>query len=625
MGIFDGFFSLSQNVNKMKDDAQKEQTEGILDKVPELSLDMKDEDLLETSRKWEAKWKKFYQQVKDKQEEGERYWLGQHYNKVQYEENKRPIQDNVIFEALETFLPAVTKSNPSPVVSADATDEGQAIAKDVQKMLVYQADRLRFKLKIKKTVRFWAIYLSGIAKFGWSQQDNDIDMYVVRPQKMILDPDGTIDEDMTYTGQFIGEYKRDTAEDLMFRFPKSKKAILDLVKEDTGTQIQYTEWWTNKYCFWRLDNKILGKIKNPHWNYDIPAQPPVLNEAGKIVIPAMPPVKGNNHFLHPEMPYVFLSVFNLGKHPIDETSLLLQNLSNQDLINKRNRQIDKNIDGVNGGWVISGEASGLTKEQSAQAITAFRKGKGVWIPSGNPDAAVKRMMGNDLPAGVYEDRNNLRERLHDIFGISGSTARASKQQRLANGQQTMINQDISRYSGIIEYIEQFSDKCYNWMTQLMYVYYDENHSGSVIGAERATEWVEIKNSDLRKKLTVGVKEGSLIPKDEATLAAQAESMMQYNAIDPITLFDRLGFPNPKETAKKKWIWDNSPASLFAGDKVIQDIQDQAQLTQQETEQKQAHSQDQAHQNKIEEIAAKTVATNLSKPTDKNPKPSPVKK
>ena len=612
MGIFDGFFGLGDNVNKFKDDALKERTEGILDRVPELSLDMDEEELVKLSKEWEKRWQKFFSTIKEKQEEGEKYWAGQHYNKVMYEEGKRPIQDNVIFEAVETFLPAVTRANPNPVVSADSTDEGDLIAKAVQKMLAYQADRMRLRLKVKKAVRFWALYLVGVAKISWSQMDDDISLHIIRPQKLIMDPDGTIDEDMSYTGEFMGEYKKDSAADLIVKFPNHKKEIEELVHEKMGTIIQYTEWWTNKIVFWKLDQTILGKMKNPHWNYDIEATDPMVDEQGKIISLGTPAQKGRNHFQHPEMPYICLSIFNLGKHPIDETSLILQNLSNQDLINKRNRQIDKNTDGVNGGWVISGEGSGLTKEQAAQAIGAFRKGKGVYIPSGSPANAVQRMMGTPLPNEVFEDRNDARQRLHDIFGIGGSTAAATRKDRLSAGKQMMQQQDISRYSGIIEYIEQFYDKIYNWEVQMMYVYYDEEHSGSIIGAERATEWVSLKNSALQKKLTVGVKEGSLIPKDPVSLAQQAEMLTQYGAIDPITLFDRLDFSNPKEAARKKWIWDHSPQSFFEGDPVVQKILEEASMTQKANEMKNAHSMDQAHQNELENIAAKGVIDHVTK-------------
>jgi hypothetical protein len=58
---------------------------------------------------------------------------------------------------------------------------------------------------------------------------------------------------------------------------------------------------------------------------------------------------------------------------------------------------------MNGGWVISGENSGLTREQASQASDGIRKGATIFIPAGEPNKAVERMMGTGLPADVYQD------------------------------------------------------------------------------------------------------------------------------------------------------------------------------------------------------------------------------
>ena len=103
--------------------------------------------------------------------------------------------------------------------------------------------------------------------------------------------------------------------------------IDEITEEKGGSSLQYIEWWTDEMLFWELKGKILGKVKNPHWNY------------GTIDMVTGEEVMGRNHFEMSQKPYIFLSVFNLGKHPYDETSLVEQNLSNQDQLNKRNRQI----------------------------------------------------------------------------------------------------------------------------------------------------------------------------------------------------------------------------------------------------------------------------------------------
>jgi hypothetical protein len=55
----------------------------------------------------------------------------------------------------------------------------------------------------------------------------------------------------------------------------------------------------------------------------------------------MEPIKGINHFASPRKPFILLSIYNLGAQPVDVTSNITQNLANQDLINKRIKQIDR--------------------------------------------------------------------------------------------------------------------------------------------------------------------------------------------------------------------------------------------------------------------------------------------
>lgn len=578
----EGVLSLQDDVNKWKDSDKKETIEGVLNKAPELKLEMSDEELLKLSKKWKESWNKYYIEIKQKQEENEKYWLGQHYNKVLYKDQKRPIQDNALFEAIETFLPKATSKNPEPMVSADNTEEGEGLAKTVQMFLQYLADYLRLKLRIKRTVRFWALYRLGVIKVSWSEKKSDIKLDVLRPQKLILDPNGFIDDDMNYTGKYIGEYKKEEASVIKNKFPENSNFIDELTESEDGSELQYIEWWSDEYLFWELKGRVLGKVKNPHWNYNDPNNiDPITGQ----------PVVARNHFEGPEKPYIFLSVFNLGKHPYDETSLVEQNLSNQDLLNKRNRQIDKNIDGMNAGWVISGENSGLTKEQAAQAVVALRKGDAIFIPSGTPDSAVKRQVGSGLPADVYNDRDQMRERLQDIFGTRGSTAGGVMKEKTVRGKAQIVQNDDSRIGGgVVEYIEQFADKVYNWMVQMMYVYYDEAHSASVVGKERTNEWITLKNDMLNRKLTVSVKEGSLIPKDQLSLAQQAQELGVADLMDPITMYDRLGFPNPRETAKRVYLWKNAPEVLFKDDpeiQVLQEAQAEAAQEQMDKEHKQA--------------------------------------
>ena len=593
--LLEGFYSLSKDTNKVRET----DTGVVSELLPELILPMPDDELISLKQDWLKIWEPYAKEIEKKQLDNENYWLGQQFSASQ---EKRPLVDNLIFESLETFLPIATRPKADPLVSSDNTEIGNAIADKVRKMLIYVSDILAYNLKMKQVARYWALYMLGVMKVGWSMKQNDITCVAIRPQKLILDPKAIIEE-CEYQGYYIGEYLEDMASDLVLRFPKKLKFIKDKVQEKMGTMIQYIMWTTDDYVFWTLDDEVLAKNKNPHWNYEqeqpLPADPftgqvPLDPITGK---PITQTIEGKNHFKNKKKPYVFLSIFNLGKHPHDDTNLVQQNLPLQDLINKRLTQIDKNADNANGGLAVSGDA--FTEKQAAMAAKAKRNGGVIWVPTGPIDSAVKNLSGEPLPNFVYESLIDYRNELRNIFGTRGSTPQGTISEETVGGKKIIKGQDSDRIGGgISTYLEQFSDNVFNWFVQLMYVYYDEPHMATVLGKERAQEYIQLVNTDFGSKLLVGVKEGSMIPHDPVNQRNEAVALWGAGGIDPITFFDRLEFPNPREAAKNLFLWKADPIALFP------DLQAQQQQQMMEQQQQQAQQQNQQAQQQAQVEAQK---------------------
>lgn len=526
---------------------------------------MSDEELLELSKEWKSQWEPFEKELAKSQNDNETYWLGRQYEGTSKASDGHALVDNLIFESLETFLPIATRPKADPVVnsaeSSVVTTGVQTLADKVRHMLIYWADKQVFNLKLKQVVRFWSLYKLGVMKLGWSNKENDITCISIRPQKLILDPDATIDC-AEYTGEYIGEYRKETARNLIKRFPKAKKYITDQCKEKFGTKMQYIEWWTDDYVFWTMDEEVLAKSKNPHWNYETTQN--ITNEFGSTTSQK---VVGKNHFSFPKKPYAMLSVFSLGLRPYDDTNLIQQNLPLQDLINKRLRQIDKNADKTNGGLAVSGDS--FSKEQAAGVGKATEKGGTVFVPNGDVNRAVMRLQAPPLPNFVYESLLDYRTELRNIFGVRGSTAQGTIQDKTVRGKLQIKGQDSDRIGGgISTYLEQFADLVYNYVVQMMYVYYDEEHTAGIIGQNHAMEYVKLKSADFVAKLSVLVKDGSMIPKDSVSQREEVMTLWTEKAIDPITFFEKLDFPDPKEAAKKLFLWLSTPMALFGDDKEV---------------------------------------------------------
>ena len=573
-----GADTLGADVNKLHTGDQKDTKQGIVSaKLPELTLEMPNEDISKLTQKWlkiwdespgKAEWLKMC-------EDNENYWIGKQFD-IPKGSKERPNVDNLIFESLETYLPQVTRRNPDPVVSLDqgedGTDSSNQYLVKVKTKLGNIADKSKLRLKLKRTARNWGIYLIGAVKYGWDLDKDIPAVRVIRPKKLILDPDAWIDED-GYTGNRVGEYRKMEASKLLaiigepsveaegevFDEATQKsnseladgiKFVKEKVKDDLATDIQFIEWWTKEYMCWTIESHVLLKRKNPHWNYDRTDSQEIVDDFGGVSV-SENEVLGINHFQTPQMPYSFLVVFNLGDQPMDKTSLISQNLANQDRINKRNKQIDKNADNMNEGLVVSLERAGLSDSQAKNVSNALRKGGVVAIPSGNPQEAVWRPETPGLPADVYNDRNDMRERMRDIFGTRGSTAAGISSEQTVRGKILARGLDTDRIGGgVSEYLEQLADDIYNWMVQLLYVYDPE---------------FQFLEGQKPPKILVSVKEGSLLPKDSTTIANQAIELASAGKMSNLDLYKRLEYPNPEEIAANAWLEVNAPEVLYAGD------------------------------------------------------------
>jgi hypothetical protein len=559
-----GVRALFAGTNKGPQGQGKETEQGpVSDLLPELQLEMSDEQLLELAKDWKGAWDKIAPALEAKQLQVEQYWLGLQGNAVELGDNatRKPQADNCIYESLETFLPKATQKSPEPLVSGDGTEIGNQIADVTAKMLSHVADlpHVRLKMTLRDAARHNQLYFLGAVKTGWSETDTDVTADVIRPQRLILDPDANI-KNAIYDGQFLGIYCDSSASDLVARFPEKKKEIEVIADGKMGTKLRYVEWWSageQPSVFWTIEKLVLGKMRNPHFNY--PTQEMQTDEFGNETPQT---VGGRNYFKRPEIPVTLLVTNTLGKRPFDATNGLFQCLAMQDVVSKRWKQIDRNADNSNNSIVASLEY--FEEGQAAQAAQALRNGDVMLQPKGKAGEGITRIQGDALPAYVYENLQDARSRILSVYGVGGSIPSALQQDKSVRGKMIIRGADDDRIGGGFgEHLELFAARIYEQLLQLMYVYYDEPKVASVIGKEKAAEWFQLSSNDLQSvSLTVCVREGSMIPKDSMSRRQEALDLWGANGIDPISLFEALDFPSPRDSARALYLWQTQPQALF---------------------------------------------------------------
>lgn len=523
----------------------------------EFESSLSDVQIIQLQRHWRESYTPYYSDIEKSQRIAFKYWIGsQDTADVAQLQGGQPAVDNLIFEAIETFLPIATRANPDPVVTADPSPEGQDLARDLKNGLVYEADRQKLRMLNKRAARHWMIYRIAVVKFCWNPITQRIETKVVNPKRMVFDKNGFVDFDAAFKGEFLGEKHREPASEIIKKFPKSKEYIKTRAQNKLGTYLEYFEWWyQDTDFFFTMEEHVLGKYKNVHWNYD-GEQVSVDPETGAETVTE---IKGDNHLDAPSAPYRFLSIFSTGLQPHDETSLIMQNIGLQDMVNRRLRQIDHNVERMNNSLVVNGRS--FTDDQASLAATAMRQGKAIRVPSPQGTGLTNDVMNfpaEPIPVTVYQNLQDIRGELRNIFGTSGSTPGGEQTQQDTARGQILINQmDSSRIGGgVTEYIEQLDDAIYNYWVQMMYVYYDTPHYMTVSGLNGGKELAVLHNArfGLTQTLDITVKEGSLIPKDPLTQRNEAIELWSANAIDPRTLYTKLDYPDPNEATKQLILW-----------------------------------------------------------------------
>ena len=532
--------------------------EGIIgNPIDVLDLPMTDTELLKLRDEWEKEYAPYEGKIKPTWQRNLRSYLGRNLKDGALLESDLPGAANLQFEAEETFLPAALAQNPDPLVYSDNTPQGNAISDAVKTMLQFHADQLLIRRKLEVMVRQWSIYHLGVLKHGWDEKINDVSVENRKIQDFVFDPSGYVDVFGDFSS-WLGERITVTASKLIELFPKHEEYIALSVSDKLGTDIVYTEWWTDDYCFTTYKEKVLDKHKNEYFNYkDENAQPDELTGQ-------MPPVK-RNHFASPKKPYTFLSVFSLQERPHDITGLIEQNIPNQTKISKRVEQIDANVSQSNNGLAFS--ENNFNQETAKQASNALTNGVGkVLVPPGGPIAeAIVRIPAPSFPDSGFKDLENSENHLRSSWGIQGIASQEQKADTTARGMILNQGRDTSRIGGgISDVVEQsVARSVFNWLVQLYIVFYDEKHFAAVMGIGKATEYVQLSSQDIDRQLIVAVAPNSMKPKDEITRMNQATELFQMKAIGPKTLLEVLDFPDPDEAAGDGVLWNIDPQAYMA--------------------------------------------------------------
>lgn len=528
------------------------------------------EDLVTIFNTWLNESQSYHDEMLKKQKISEQYYLGNQTDKVYIPEHASDTVENRIFEGVETLVPIAT-ANAHQFLALPRKDEenSKTKAKKVQTVLEKKYETLEIQRKLEDVTRNLLLYRFGVLKYFWNDEINDIDVKSIDPRLILIPKLRTDPHDLPY----VMELQEYTEDEMEFNFPDFNLSEMPTSSSSSSqTKSSYSgkdlykvyEVWTPETLAWFCNKAVIDVQDNPHWDWDGEEKEKyALNKKGKITKKKDHVFR--NHLESPEKPYIFFTTFQVGDTPIASTSLVEIAIPIQDAINVQKRQIIDNLRQMGNGQVVM-DSDAMSKEE-ADNITN-EPGlvlRGELLASQNK---LKRVPGVAIPNAHFSNLQHSEAVIDNLMGVHSATRGAAASKTL--GQDIMSRQqDFTRIDLITRVLNRGIYRLANGLVQLMKLYYDETHTFKVLGPEGAIDFVSFGQNDIEDELEINVKSGQTLPLDELQLQNQAVQLWQLNALDPVTLFERLKFPNPEKAAERLVLWKQGQLTMESQAKIAE--------------------------------------------------------
>lgn len=526
-------------------------------------------------------------------------------------------QDNVLYEIEGSIKPLAMSHMPDIIVTPGKEGDKESIdsAKQITKCTDTEIKSKNNRKVVGLAFKHLPVYFVGAVKGRWNPELGKYGDYVfdtIHPDYIVFDhncPTNNAD-DMAYVAQILPI----TVQELIMRFPKKKTEIFAVLKkkglmvddqeeptwEQMASTVKIWEIWADWYkrsdtgevdtqpplpddqnkwekisgVIWKFDDLILKKMKNPNYDhvgeekiftYDTAGDESTKREVTDeevvqaVVTGMMPPNATkeqvyHNYFDMPRKPFFFMGYDQWGKQPLDETSRIEQNLHNQEILDRRGKQIDETLN--NRGKHVFSKDGGL-KPDDIEKMDMNDPRQDIII-EGDVNKTHQFIPPDRPTSQEFQDLDMTRNRM---YGLAGANAiRGQIQSQVATTNQIAREADYTRADDLVE---DTINAAVQWMAQYALQFiklrYTQNHFRRILGDKGEVVFIKLHRDLIEDGMEVMIKASGT---DKLKAQNNAMEMAKLKLIDPLTFFEDMGLSDPKGRADKLMTFSIDPASYM---------------------------------------------------------------
>lgn len=478
------------------------------------------------------------------------FWKGNHVSESQFDARYQMAHvDNVVRQNLENKIKLATGHMPD-IFAAPPDDQSfnMEASRDVQSWLRDRLDSGTIKRLLKNGLRKMDLDLLAIIKPRWKYMERDFCFELI-PSKDILFGEGAkiYEDGYTIDGtDVMFHYVETSTQEVLNTFKDKADELYNHLASQTRqvpARIRYTEahfrWYdktgkVNEGIVWRYGAIILGKMRQPYFDYDNPRL---------------------NYFDRPRKPFILVSYANLGDTVYETTSDFEQGVPLNRIVNKRRRQITEIADRAIPKMVFSGLA--MNKEQARNINPSPHEAVVLNDTAVDVTKAFAIIPATPPNPILYNDLLDLRGRLNSMFSVQGAT-----NVEAANAGESGVSKQITREGDLVTSdditvitVERVVGEMAGWAYQFARLFFDDDRPPArITDKEGNTQTIELGRDKIETDLQLVVKAST---NDKQVRRADAIQMLGAEAIDPYSFYEDIDTNNPKERLRRLMAFNES--------------------------------------------------------------------